>query len=80
MLSKICIWVFVACFFGTIIEGLVLTQNMNSVIIIAVTGAIMILSIIIFEGLRQGKGNCDSNYRGKLDRFTGGEKWSGILK
>jgi len=54
MLSKICFGIFLMSFLGTIIEGLLiegllLQKNMNSFIMLAATGTIMILAIIIIE-------------------------------
>ena len=49
MLSKICFGIFLMSFLGTIIEGLWLQKNMNSFIMLATTGTIMILAIIIIE-------------------------------
>jgi hypothetical protein len=52
MLSKVCFWAVIISCIGVIIEGLVLEKNINTVITMAVTFAIMILAIIIFETMK----------------------------
>jgi len=60
MLCKICLGIFFISFIVFIIEGLALEKNMDSLIILVVTGIIMMSAILTLEMADQGRKRLES--------------------
>ncbi|MBP1706517.1 MAG: hypothetical protein H6Q39_241 [Chloroflexi bacterium] len=60
MLCKICLGIFFVSFIVFIIEGLALEKNMDSLIILVVTGIIMMSAILTLEMADQGRKRLES--------------------
>ena len=60
MLCKICLGIFFVSFIVFIIEGLALEKNMDSLIILVVTGIIMMSAILTIEMADQGRKRLES--------------------
>jgi hypothetical protein len=53
MSNRVCFGIFLISFLGAIVEGLLLQKNLNSLIILAATGTVMVLDIFAMEVLNR---------------------------